>query len=76
MEFVDQSLFERGGTGERNLGEEPRIEAERDDDDARKDRDAQPPPYPLAGPNDLFITVKTRPPMISANACDVAAPAA
>jgi hypothetical protein len=76
MEFVDQTLFERGGTGERNLGEEPRIEAERDDDDAPRTATPSPRLTHSPAPSDLFITVKTRPPMISANASDVAAPAA
>jgi hypothetical protein len=36
--LVDQTLFERGGAGERNLGQISRIEAQRNDDNADKYR--------------------------------------
>ena len=49
MELVDQTLFERGGARERNLGEEPGVEAQRDGRDAGENRGAEAPPYPFAG---------------------------
>ena len=40
MKLVDETLFEGGGARERHPGEKFRIEAQHDDDDSGKDRDA------------------------------------
>ena len=76
MQRVDEASARARRAGERDLGEQAGVETEDDRRDSGQHRDAEPAPDPFAGAERRFIAAKTRPPMSSASASDVAAPAA